>query len=543
MIQVLIADDEEVECAALERMLTVHFPQVQVLPSVYNGYTLVQMVEEKRPEIVIVDINMPGMGGLEALKVLCDRSFQPAVIIHTAYNNFEYIRTALLMGAKNYLVKPVFEADFVVAFSKVYTAVLQKKEMEAAMTPGTMMGRISYVTEKNIMMSLLLGTPDSAAWALYKPTMQIGTNGMGACAIRLSDGKDIAALSSEFLFELRQKCKCMSIVHQETLYCLLILQSPYDRNNYKQWVRKTLGEALQTFCRRKRLVFHAGCSDRRDEIEGLARAVREAEAALDASAENHICFESDLEEKIKNPFSGYAEILADSIREGRSPFVGEVSVWKKICAAIQENAASGAAGFFVCVCAQKMIIRSAEFLHMDARLLGMDWTLQERLRNMIAEILRDREQGEDVAQGNVELLKAGMSAEHLRQYIEREIKQLERDSRETERKPNSYVEAAITYIREHYNEPISLQTVAEEAGITQFYLSRLLKQEKDQTFPDLLTELRLGRAIALMNRKDMNIQTIGESVGYTAKYFTQLFRATFGVSVREFRGALLETCP
>lgn len=127
MIKVLIADDERLQCTALEEMLDAVFPQVKVLPSAYDGLTLVQTVERECPDIVIVDINMPGLNGLEALEILRLKNINMEIIVHTAYSKFDYVHKALKLGAGDFLVKPVFEEDFRETFAHILKTAEEKK--------------------------------------------------------------------------------------------------------------------------------------------------------------------------------------------------------------------------------------------------------------------------------------------------------------------------------------------------------------------------------------------------------------------------------
>lgn len=106
-MKVLIADDEKIECVALEKMLKELFPEIFFLPSVYNGLEMIRMVEAQTPDILIVDINMPLLNGLEALEALRAKNYKMEIIIHTAYSEFEYLHKAMQLGAYEFLVKPV----------------------------------------------------------------------------------------------------------------------------------------------------------------------------------------------------------------------------------------------------------------------------------------------------------------------------------------------------------------------------------------------------------------------------------------------------
>ncbi len=70
MYKIMIADDEEVECRTLEHKIKNMDLEITILPSACDGVSLVKNVERYRPDIAIVDINMPGLSGLESIEVL-----------------------------------------------------------------------------------------------------------------------------------------------------------------------------------------------------------------------------------------------------------------------------------------------------------------------------------------------------------------------------------------------------------------------------------------------------------------------------------------
>ena len=110
--RVIVADDEEPEVRALEKIIQENLPGLYLLPSARNGLELVELARELSPDILICDINMPGLGGLEALEQLRRSGVQGKIIINTAYPEFEFARKALLLGASDYLLKPTEPKDF-----------------------------------------------------------------------------------------------------------------------------------------------------------------------------------------------------------------------------------------------------------------------------------------------------------------------------------------------------------------------------------------------------------------------------------------------
>ena len=112
MYQIIIADDEAIECRALEMMIRNDFPMLQTLPSASNGAELIAGVRKYHPDIAVVDINMPQLSGLDAMELIRAENHEMKIIIVTAYSEFDYARRALKLGVADYLLKPVDRKTF-----------------------------------------------------------------------------------------------------------------------------------------------------------------------------------------------------------------------------------------------------------------------------------------------------------------------------------------------------------------------------------------------------------------------------------------------
>ena len=119
MYKLLIADDERIECRTLERMISKRFPCLQLLPCVYDGISLIKSIEAYSPDIVIADINMPGLSGLDAIEIMRERQHDIQVIINTAYSDFVFAQRALKCGAFDYVVKPINKDSILHAVERV----------------------------------------------------------------------------------------------------------------------------------------------------------------------------------------------------------------------------------------------------------------------------------------------------------------------------------------------------------------------------------------------------------------------------------------
>jgi two-component system, response regulator YesN len=106
MYRLLIADDEALEREGLELIISRMMPNTFTIIHANNGRTAIQMADEYRPHIVLMDVRMPGIQGLDALKEIKERHPNVRMVLITAYEYFEYAKQALSLGVKEYLVKP-----------------------------------------------------------------------------------------------------------------------------------------------------------------------------------------------------------------------------------------------------------------------------------------------------------------------------------------------------------------------------------------------------------------------------------------------------
>ena len=94
----------------------------------------------------------------------------------------------------------------------------------------------------------------------------------------------------------------------------------------------------------------------------------------------------------------------------------------------------------------------------------------------------------------------------------------------------------MQYIREHYREDITLNGVAENVFLSPVYISRLIKEETGKNYVALIMELRIQRAVELLENTEMYVYEIAEHVGYSnLKYFYKVFKKVTGKSPNDYR--------
>ena len=130
MLKLLIAEDEALERKALRFLLKKHFPEsIEVVGEVSNGRDAVDMAIILKPNIILMDIHMPIMEGLEACSIIKKKCESTEFIILTAFNYFDYAKQAIHIGVSDYLLKPFSNDEFINSLNKVINKISSKKLM------------------------------------------------------------------------------------------------------------------------------------------------------------------------------------------------------------------------------------------------------------------------------------------------------------------------------------------------------------------------------------------------------------------------------
>lgn len=106
MIKVVVCDDQAVVCDGLEMILNSD-PQIQVVGKAYDGDEAVEMVEKTAPDLVLMDLKMPGTNGIQATQAIRRKMPQVKVLVLTTYGDDEWVFDAIRSGADGYLLKGI----------------------------------------------------------------------------------------------------------------------------------------------------------------------------------------------------------------------------------------------------------------------------------------------------------------------------------------------------------------------------------------------------------------------------------------------------
>jgi len=161
-ITCLIVDDHEVVREGLRLSLS-RATNIRVVGEASDGAAAVTLAERRRPHLVIMDVRMPGMGGLEATRLLAEKVPETAVLLFTAYSERSLLERGLEAGAKGYILKEASNQTLLRAIEKV---VAGESFVDPALMPSFLSGKnedLLTAREREILQLLADGMSNADA--------------------------------------------------------------------------------------------------------------------------------------------------------------------------------------------------------------------------------------------------------------------------------------------------------------------------------------------------------------------------------------------
>lgn len=506
----VIADDEIVERRGLERMVRELFPELVLLKSVGNGTELLQRVQEEVPDIIITDINMPGLNGLETVEILRLKAIKSRIIINTAYSNFEYTQKAVELGAFGYLLKPADEKTLKKVLQRTIEDLEQERDQKKEQNDSQEKVRqMRKSVGCAVMSSILLGQPDENSFQIWAGESRISPAGVIVSICSNQKMQELLWLEKlQQRAEMMEKyCAILSRIHQQKLFLYLMPGSEVDEFHYREWTCAF----LERLCRDIQGLYLA-VSGWKTSLKEMAGAVRECLYQQELNHFEGITFYEDAA-------AGRTAWNVTEEEISRIARLIENREWEQVQKLFEKQAAEWA-GFGCSVQEQYALLSCL------ARQCSMYW----------------KDPAVSAGPGLLTLYQAeecGGPEEIAAKCIEA----LQKSCRIAEPSDTraQYIRDAVRIIKEQFADDLALEDVSGQLGISPFYLSRLLKRYLDRGFVELLTEIRINAAIDLIRQNsELSIHDIGRMAGYSSEtYFYKVFKKNTGMTVGRMRALLV----
>lgn len=158
MLTLIIVDDEEIEREGMLYYIPWKKYDIEVIGMAWNGLEAYELIKEKKPDIVLTDISMPIMNGLELIEKVTNDNINVEFIVLSGYGEYEFTSKAMEYGVRHYILKPCDESKFAIVLEKVKEGILDKKaKHETVGNYQNMVKRLLPHAKSQIFRNMLLG--------------------------------------------------------------------------------------------------------------------------------------------------------------------------------------------------------------------------------------------------------------------------------------------------------------------------------------------------------------------------------------------------
>lgn len=145
MYSVVIVDDNKIAVTAIARSTHWENFQCEVTGVAYDGIAGLELIHKECPDIVIIDIQMPGFNGLDIIEKLNQQKQDTQFIIISGYSHFEYAQKAIRYGVSDFLLKPIMTEELEQALKKAVDTLSRNKEREEEEETDSLEGKVQSI--------------------------------------------------------------------------------------------------------------------------------------------------------------------------------------------------------------------------------------------------------------------------------------------------------------------------------------------------------------------------------------------------------------
>lgn len=510
MYNILFADDEPIVIQSLQFIIDNDFPNQFESFYAETGADAVKMCRVNKIDIAFIDINMPGISGLEAIKNIKQANPNLVVVILSAFDRFQYAQKAVELGVYKYLTKPVNRTTIAQTLRGAMSIVdaendkiinnLDIREKLNAMAP---------IVVGDFIYTLIYPFEHNKNFSAYLKYFNITSTRYFFCIIELPSSENKLDTYATLQQIIAKQVECIvGPLMMDKVVVFFPLAADKDTECCHAIVRtlyRNLSLAISAHIK-------IGASDICDELEHSVKIYNHSLAALNAMHGDGFLFyenmrQSDEQKKIDN-------------------------LYTHILARIKAGDMQGVSGLFASC--MSLVKAQYDLPQIKNFLFVLIVLAREAAHNIDASFSSSIAFKDTFAS-----FEAMTTCDILEQYALScfaDCVHVFKSAQKSQLPPT--IEKSIAYINAHMSEDITLEKVAEHVDVHAVYLSRLFKETTGETFKDFITSLRIDKAKKLLAMSSKSIKEVTFDVGYNDQnYFSKLFKTYTGQTPTEYRTA------
>ncbi|MCI8532807.1 MAG: response regulator [Lachnospiraceae bacterium] len=534
MLKLLIADDEMRVCKLIRYLVDWNSLGIEIIGEAYDGNSAFQIIMEKSPDIVIVDIRMPEQNGLNLIRNVKKEKPETYFIVVSGYSRFEYAQHAIKYGVEDYLLKPLKKKELTEAVEKIIEkyeltrkAEAEKEHLEQFMDYYASRIKEGLLTEyfkKNLEFPDM--DPLASVNARYSCRFIPGDFMGIAVKVLVTDCEAESRVFSMALTKVEQILsqdfagqfsECIISMDQGMIYAAVNAPEITDiqLNRLMNHVQIKVMSWREVF---QGIRVYFGLGERMQSVVQLFQSLDQAsEAAANyilPETETVLWYQDSYRVRCTPEMFCHLDIRKDMQRG--IELLDYARIKSCIHACQEELLRINGLNAEMVKAAYWKIVEDF-FYSLDIKRIGLqreDFKVRAEKLFMLAPSVK----------GLFEKLGEFMVC-CLKQWVE--------DRKLEERKP---ILLAKEYMQENFWRSLTLEEVSAYVGFNASYFSNLFKRETSMNFLEYLTTLRIDHARERLMKTDDSVNEIAEAVGYSdVKYFSRIFKRSLGLSPNKFR--------
>jgi len=518
MYKAIIMDDDPIVRKGLQTMIDWESYGFVICSSSRDGVEGLEQIERYQPDLVLTDIQMPGLNGLEMLHRVRNRFPDMQVIIVTGFRNFDYAREALQLGVLEILLKPTPLEDLKKTVEKAALKIgeAKKKELESLQIRREHEEHYHMLAEERLR-SLALGLQDYEPKD-DEPLKVLGEN-LFPLRILLIDpvtqeGIQTVHLPPDFITTLTgalpENCQVIPFQQNPRRSAFLLHNRIPDLTEMESWAESFIAEIKSSSAILLSLSLSSPLTSWKDLREGY----RETESLMGLSflyGKGRLLFPRQVRETISSQaeFEEQQSYILEKIKKGDLPSLREFFAREDLFWSSRQEERQLKRRF---VSLLNQMIQIREFYQLS---LHDEWD-------------------------PVQMIDRIMNAHSVDHILSNMVPFILSCTEEIycilNQEKSDYVERAKDFMKENFREEITLQQTADYACVSIFYLSRLFKQNEGISFNAYLNRIRMDEAKQLLKNTQLKAYEIGERVGISDPYyFSKLFKKMEGMTPSQYR--------
>ena len=518
MTRLLIIDDEAIVLDTYSRIVKNNFEQVEI-ETAATGIEGLLKLESFRPQIVITDIRMPGMSGLEFIREARKFDQQVKILIISAYEQFEYAQESFQYNVEDYILKPVTKKKLITVLNKTMTSIEREsqrrdKELESIERYYKSIGLL----ESNFLVNIVQGRTFSVR--LYREIFSLDLDRGRFVIIKFPQLKEttdwntvedynekIEACFEYLKIQIKYNYQCLiGDVVADRIYLYFEAEEGLNASTLVDYLEKMQKDIFKKFGLSTRISIGG-----EKDLSEIFSSYEEANYNLSHGRKNVEIYitrhavDQDILEFMDLQDKAYEYFMK---KDSRFTTVLKriVNLYEPLLADQQERVIRALTETYI------LIYKIAAETHIVSKDLY-------RSKAYLDHFLDQTPMGKiTIFDKQIRILFKRYSALESINYSEITIQ-------------------AIALIESKIRESISLEEAAREIGVTPQYLSRIFKIDTAKSFKAYHKELRMEEAKQLLREDELSVREISDTLGFNDyNYFIRTFKKTVGCTPTEYKG-------